>query len=307
MRDVRGYLMIMVAAMFWGCSATVAKILLDQQVETILIVQTRVFFSALVLLLFYLFFKPHILRVKARDLWRFALLGVVGVAGSNVTYYFTIKQSTVATAIILQYTAPLFVMGYTTLAGEERFTALKLVAALVSLLGCFLAVGAYDTTVLKLNGPGLASGVGSMVSFAFLNIYSRHVLQRYNVWTTTFYAISAASLFWLIVNPPWKIVAQSASAHAWIGLVVLAVISILVPHSMYFAGMQYVAASRAVITSTLEPVIAIASAAVFLSEVLHPVQIIGAVMVVSAIFLLQVKREEERITFPVAAMDSDAP
>lgn len=307
MRDVRGYLLIMVAAIFWGCSATVAKILLNQQVETILIVQTRVLFSALLLLLFYLFFKPQILHVKARDLWRFALLGVVGVAGSNVTYYFTIKQTTVATAIILQYTAPLFVMGYTTWAGEERFTALKLVAALISLSGCLLAVGAYDRAVLKLNGPGLVSGVGSMVSFAFLNIYTRHILQRYNVWTTTFYAISSASVFWLFVNPPWRIIAQSPPADVWGGLAVLAVISILVPHSMYFAGMRYVSASRAVITSTLEPVVAIASAALFLAEGLHPVQMIGGFMVVSAIFLLQWKREEETIGTPVAVQGSDAP
>ena len=80
--------------------------------------------------------------------------------------------------------------------------------------------------------------------------------------------------------------------------------SILVPHSLYFAGMQYVVASRAIITSTLEPVVAMASAAVFLTEGLHPVQVVGALMVVSTILLLQVRREEERIRIPVAARDA---
>jgi drug/metabolite transporter (DMT)-like permease len=295
MRDVKGYLMIMAAASFWGCSATAAKLLLNQHVDTILIVQTRVTFSALLLLLFYLLFKPNILRVKLNDLWRFALLGVLGVAGSNFTYYFTIKESTVATAIILQYAAPLLVMAYTTLVGEERFTTLKLVAAVVSLAGCFLAVGAYDTSALKLSGAGLMSGIGSMLSFAFLNIYTRHVLQRYNVWTMTFYAIAFASLFWLIVNPPWTLIAQSPSSGAWGGLAVLAIISILIPHSLYFAGMQYVVASRAIITSTLEPVIAMMSAALFLAELLQPLQLVGTVLVIGAIVLLQLRKEEETI------------
>ena len=106
MSEVKGYLMIMAAAACWGVSATAAKFFLNQHVETILIVQMRVTVSALVLLLFYLFLKPHLLRVRLHDLWWFALLGVIGVAGANFTYYFTIKESTVATAIILQYTAP---------------------------------------------------------------------------------------------------------------------------------------------------------------------------------------------------------
>jgi len=305
MRDVKGYLMIMAAAIFWGCSATAAKLLLNQHVDTILIVQTRVTFSALLLLLFYLLFKPNILRVKLNDLWRFALLGVLGVAGSNFTYYFTIKESTVATAIILQYTAPLLVMAYTTLVGEERFTTLKLVAAMVSLAGCFLAVGAYDTSTLRLSGAGLISGIGSMFSFAFLNVYTRHVLQRYNVWTMTFYAIAFASLFWLIVNPPWTVITQSPSSGAWGGLAVLAIISILIPHSLYFAGMQYVVASRAIITSTLEPVIAMMSAALFLAELLQPFQLMGAVLVIGAIMLLQLRKEEETIKGPITAHNAN--
>lgn len=293
MRDVKGYLMIMGAATLWGVSATVAKFLLNQNVETILIVQTRVTFSAVLLMLFYFIFKRHLLRAALNDLWKFALLGVIGVAGANFTYYFTIKESTVATAIILQYTAPLFVMAYTTVVGTEKFTSLKFVAAIVSLAGCVLAVGAYDSRVLKLSTAGLMSGIGSMLCFAFLSIFTRHILQRYNVWTMTVYSFVFASLFWLAINPPAMIVEQSPSASAWGGLLVLAIISVLVPHSLFFAGMRHVVASRAVITSTLEPVVAMTSAAVFLGELLQSLQVMGAVLVVGAILLLQLRGEND--------------
>ena len=209
MRDLKGYFMIMGAATLWGLSATMAKALLNQQLATILIVQTRVTFSCLLLLGFYLVFQRGVLRVSVRDLWRFALLGIVGVAGANFTYYFTIKESTVATGILIQYTAPLLVMGYAAMAGEEEFTLLKLTAALCSLLGCFLAVGGYDLTVLKITPVGLISGIGSVFSFAFLNIFTRRVLALYNMWTVTFYSIAFASLFWMVLNPPWKIAAGS--------------------------------------------------------------------------------------------------
>lgn len=290
--------MIMGAATFWGVSATAAKFLLNRHVETILIVQTRVTISALILVLFYLVARPHLLRVRWRDLWRFALLGVIGVSGANFTYYFTIKESTVATAIILQYTAPLVVMAYATFAGEERFTSLKLLAAILSLAGCFLAVGAYDSGVLKLPFIGLVSGVGSMVCFAFLSVYTRHLLRRFNIWSMTVYSFIFASLFWLAINPPGAIAAQSPSGETWGGLAVLAVISVLIPHSLFFAGMQYIVASRAIITSTLEPVVAMASAAIVLGEFLHPIQVLGAALVVSAIVVLQMKREDAELAPP---------
>lgn len=304
MRGVKGYLMIMGAATFWGVSATVAKLLLNRHVETVLIVQMRVTVSAFLLVLFYLLAKPHFLHVRWRDLWRFALLGIIGVSGANFTYYFTIKESTVATAIILQYTAPLFVLAYTRVVHEEKFTTLKVCAAVLSLVGCFLAVGAYDPGVLKLSMAGLLSGVGSMVCFAFLSVYTRHLLQRSDIWTMTAYSFVFASLFWLVINPPAMIIAQSPSAATWGGLFALGIISVLIPHSLFFAGMRHVVASRAVITSTLEPVVAMATAAMFLGEFLRPVQVIGAVLVVGAIVLLQVKREEESIAAPLGDVNA---
>ncbi len=291
MKEVRGYLMILGAALFWGISATGAKSLLNQDLDTVLLVQARVSFTFLLLVAFFALFKRDVLKTRMSDAWKFALIGVIGVAGSNFTYYFTIKESTVATGILIQYTAPLLVMGYAALTKEETITGVKVIAALLSLVGCFLAVGGYDPTVLSITPMGLITGIGSVLCFAFLNIYTRHVLSFSNMWTLTVYSIGFAALFWMVVNPPWNIVAQSPPPDVWGALVVLAVVSILIPHSLYFSGLRYVVPSRAIITSTFEPIVAIVTAAWFLNEFLEPVQIIGAMVVLAAIVLLQVRRE----------------
>ena len=156
MKELRGYVMILGSAVFWGTSATAAKALFNQQLDTVLVVQARVTVSIALLLLFYLFFRRDFLRMDPRELWKFALLGCIGVAGTNYTYYFTIKETTVATAILIQYTAPLLVMLYAVWSGEERFTSAKVVAVVLSLGGCFLAVGAYDTGSAPDHAPGSA-------------------------------------------------------------------------------------------------------------------------------------------------------
>lgn len=299
MTEFRGYIMILGAAVLWGASATVAKFLLNRQIDTIILVQTRVTFSCLLLLIFFLLFRRDVLLVPLHDLWQFALLGVIGVAGSNFTYYFTIRESTVATAILIQYTAPLLVLAYATLSREESVSWVKVAAALVSLGGCFLAVGAYDAQVLRITPIGLVSGLGSVICFSFLNIHTRRLLAHYNVWTVVFYSIAFASLFWLLINPPHLVIAENFTGEVWIFLVVLAIISILIPHSLYFAGLKHIVASRAIITSTFEPIVAILTAALFLGELLEGVQVIGAVLVISAILLLQTRRESAAPAIPV--------
>jgi drug/metabolite transporter (DMT)-like permease len=288
----RGNFMILGAASLWGVSATAAKVLFKYQLDTVLVVQARVTVSFILLLLFAAAFRREIMRTGIRDLWKFALLGCIGVAGTNFSYYYAIRESTVATAILIQYTAPLLVMGYEVWRGHERLSGIKIGAAILSLAGCFLAVGGYDSGVLKLTPLALLAGIGSIIGFAFMTVFTRDVLKSQNVWTMTFYSIGFAALFWLVQNPPWAIPAEIPSSGTLLPLAVLAVVSLLIPHSLFFSGLRWVPPSRAIITSTIEPIVAIGSAALVLGEYLQPLQILGAVVVIGAIVVLQFHPEE---------------
>jgi drug/metabolite transporter (DMT)-like permease len=210
MKDLKGYLMIMGAAVLWGISATIAKVLINQHVETLLIVQSRVTFSCLLLLFICLLFKRDDLKVRLSESWRFALLGILGVAGANFTYYFAIKETTVATAILIQYTAPLAVMGYAAATREEHLSSIKIVAAGLSLLGCFLAVGAYNPTTVRITPLGLLSAVASAVCFP--EPVPRHLVTRYNL--RRWHLFVLASLFWLLVVSECLEQHQSGQ-HGW--------------------------------------------------------------------------------------------
>lgn len=292
MNNLTGYFFIIAAACFWGAAATLAKFLLNSELDTLLLVQARVSFSFLVLVVLYALFARHLLRVRRADLGRFALLGILGLAGANFTYYYTIKESSVATGITIQYTAPLFVMAYEVLRKEERFTLVKLAAALLALAGCIGVVTGFTFRSLHISSLGLLTGIGSIASFAFLTIISRHLVARYSAWTVTFYSIAFASLFWFVVNAPRSVLPPIPTAGLWISLFVLAMISVLIPNLLFTAGLRTVVPSRAVITSTLEPVVAMFTAAAFIGEPLGATQLLGSFLVIAAIILLQWKREE---------------
>jgi DME family drug/metabolite transporter len=191
----------------------------------------------------------------------------------------------------MQYTAPLLVMGYAAWAGEEKLTVAKVVAACVAVAGCLLAVGGPGAAVGSMTRAGFISGALSSVTFGFMTVYTRHLLQRFAVWTVTVYSLGAASLFWMLVNPPWAIAAHSPGVAMWWALAGMGMISVLIPHSLYFSGLRHVVASRAIIVSTLEPIVAMTSAAVVVGEGISLMQGAGAALVLGAIITLQVRRE----------------
>jgi drug/metabolite transporter (DMT)-like permease len=283
--------MVAGAALCWGLSATAAKVLLTTSVDTILLVQTRATFAAIVLAAIMLVFRRDLMRVRLRELGRISLLGLIGVAGANFTYYYAIREGSVSTAIVMQYTAPLLVMGYATWTGEERLTVSKVLAGCVAVAGCVLAVGGIGAAVGAMTRNGLISGILSSVTFGFMTVYTRHLLQRNNVWTVTLYSLAAASVFWIVVNPPWAIAARNPATLTWVALAGMGLISVLIPHSLYFSGLRHVVASRAIIVSTLEPIIAMTSAAIIVGEALSGAQAAGAGLVIAAIIMLQIRRE----------------
>ncbi len=287
--DLRGYLNIAVATIFWGISATIAKFLFKHEVDLLALVQMRSTLSFVVLFLILFIFKREYLKISVDDLRHFVLLGVVGVAGSNFTYYFTLNEINVATAIIMQYTAPVLVVFYGILSRNEKITGIKIISAFVSLLGCSLVVRIFDVEFLNLSKIGIISGVASSFCWAFFNIYGKKVGTRYNIWGSLTFVLMFAGVFWLFFNPPWKVL--NYSSNDWLVFFIFSMLSVLIPYFFYFSGLKSISPSSAIITSTLEPVVAIASAWIIVGEKLSLIQILGAILVLTSVVLLQIKRD----------------
>lgn len=287
MKHLKGYLAISAAACLWGVAATVAKFLFNQQYEPLILVQMRVTISFAVLFIFFLVTNRRLLIFRMKDIPLFFTAGILGVAGSNYFYYAAIKETNVSTSILVQYTAPVMVMIYATFVQKERITAAKVSALVLSVFGIFLAIGAYDPDVLQGTRYGITLALLAAVSFSIFNISGKMLTQRYAVWTGLIYLFGSAALFWSFINTPVEIISAGYSPEDWGVFATIAVISILLPYSLYYYGLHHIQSSKAIIISTLEPVVAIVSEWLFLGGTMGPVQFIGAFLVLTAIILLQ--------------------
>ena len=225
-----------------------------------------------------------------KDLIQCLVLGMLGVAASNYFYYVAIQKTSVAIAIILQYTAPVWVLIYVVARRQQRLSLQKVAAVLVAVAGIALTIGIVGNgslSALRIDTYGLIAALLASFSFAFYNVGGHQILARYDRWRVLVWTLGSAAVFWLLVNPPWKVMAQHYTPAQWGFLFVFSMISVLGSFSLYFLGLQFLEPTRAIIASCLEPVFSILLAAVLLGEGVRPVQTVGIVLVLSAIVIVQ--------------------
>ncbi len=306
---VRGYLYIASAAFLWGVAATLGRAAFTgrllpkgqalRPIDPLILSQSRTTFSFIVLMVALVLLRGwKRLRLPVSDFRRMFVLGIFGVAASNYLYYLAIQKTNVATAIILQYTAPILVLLYTVARGLQKPTVQRISAVGLAVTGIALVIGIFGSSGFRLDAIGVIAALGAAFSFAFYNVGGHSILARYDRWTVLLYVIFSASLFWIVVNPPWKIAAAHYSVDQWLFLLVFSLISVLAPFSLYFAGLQHLEPTRAIVVSCLEPVFSIVIAAVALGEVMRPLQTFGIVLVLVAIVVVQLpdRRLHEEIT-----------
>jgi len=263
-------------------------------IEPVILSQTRTTFSLLVLLPILVGRRGwRRIKLPTADLIQCLILGMLGVAASNYFYYFAIQKTSVAVAIILQYTAPVWVLLYVVARGQQRLSLQRVIAVVVALAGIALTIGMVGThSGLRLDTYGVLAGMAASFSFAFYNVGGHRILMRYDRWRVLVWTLASAALFWLLYNPPWKVVAVHYRAAQWGFLLVFSMLSVLGPFSLYFLGLQYLEPTRAIIASCLEPVFSILLAATLLGEALRPIQTLGIILVLAAIVIVQLPGRE---------------
>ncbi len=293
--SARGYVYIATATFLWGISATLGRAAFTGRlggnlrgIDPLILSQSRTTFSFFVFLLVLLLRRGwRRLLLPRADFGRMLLLGIVGVAASNYFYYLAIQRTNVTTAIIVQYTAPVWVLLYMVVRGFQRATLPRVAGVVLAVLGIALVIGLFGPGSIRLDAIGVIAALLAALSFALYNIGGHSLLSRYDHWTALLYVTLGASALWIVVNPPWKIVAAHYAGEVWLFLVVFSLVSVLAPFSFYFAAMQYLDPTRAIVVSCLEPVFAILIAAIALGEIVGSLQAVGIVLVLTAIVVVQ--------------------
>lgn len=256
--------------------------------------------SALVLLVLYLaVFRRGDLRVARKDLPFFAVFGVGGLAMVHFTYFKTISIThNPATAILLEYLAPVLVLIVSVAFLSHRLTWALPVGVALSVTGCALVVGALGGSGLSIPPSGVAWGLASAVFFALYSLMGSVAARRFPPYTTLVWGLFFASAFWLLVLGPKPVFALFAETKTALAVLFIAVVSTIIPFAAFLTALKSIPPTNATVTSTVEPVLAALGAFLLFGKALTPVQILGGLLVIAAIAVVQLPERRPQPILP---------
>jgi DME family drug/metabolite transporter len=288
---VRGYAQVAAAAVLWGTIGLAARSIFAAGLTPLQAAAWRATGAFVLLLVLSLALNPSALRVERRDIPLLAAYAAVSVAGFMTIYFTAIGLTTVATAAVLLYTAPAWVVLMARALFGEPMTPMKTATVGLTFAGCALVVGAIGPGAVRLTPAGLLAGLGAGLTYALYSIFGKTALRRLSPLTTVVYTLGFGALFLLAATrglPPLPAASLAPLGYVIVGPTAMA-------YLLYIGGLRWVEAGRASIVATLEPVVAALGGALVLREPFGAAQWIGAALVIGGVVLVQAEGLARRV------------
>ena len=208
-------------------------------------------------------------------------LVVVGQTGLSVGILCSVQYIPVSLAILIMYIYPALVFIIESVSLRERFFGKRAINCISAFIGLILVLGA---SFHSLDWRGIAFASLACVSTTILMLAMRSARQHVNEVAIILWGNSGSLPVMVIL---WSLlggIALPSTQLAWMALAAGACFFVLA-FSGYSVSMRYISAGRAAMIYNIEPLVAIIAAVFILHEVLAPLQMIGASLVIAAVIV----------------------
>jgi len=224
-----------------------------------------------------------------------ALLIISGVAmGFNwILLFEAYNYTTVATATLCYYLAPIFVIVASPILLKEKLTLKQIICVIVALIGMVFVSGVLEISISITETRGIIFGIGAAVLYASVIMLNK-VIKDITAYDKTILQLAAAATV-LIPYCAFTIDFTTLQADG-MAIAMLLVVGILhtgIAYAMYFGAIKELKTQTAAILSYIDPVVAVLLSAVLLKEGLGITGFVGAVLVLGSTLVSSVSLKKE--------------
>lgn len=281
--------LIALTASTFALGSTLIRYAYDAGAGTLTIVMTRTTVATVGLALV-LGLARAPCRLDRRERWAAPFIGLF-MAGYSGAFYMGMEYMPVALTVVTFYTYPLITGLYGWLAGKERFGAAGAVALPLAFFGLVLAL---DVSGGSFNLVGAAWAMLGALGFSAVLILSGQLLpQRSDTRPRTLVMLATASAACIVVTLASGEIWFPTTALGWSGLIGSALCyAVAMTSILFFAAV--LGATRVAVVMNVEPIASLVLTFLILGERLRPMQFVGVLLVVAAIFLFRPRRAPVR-------------
>ncbi|MGN0443591.1 MAG: DMT family transporter [Acutalibacteraceae bacterium] len=205
------------------------------------------------------------------------------------------NYTTVATATLCYYTAPIIVIILSPFALKEKLTVKKGLCVAFSLIGMVLVSGVFrQSTDMSGNGLGILCGLGAAVLYAAVILLNKrlHDIGAYDKTIVQLFAASIVILPYTLLKE--TVVKSDVTVKTVTILLIVGVIHTGLSYALYFGSMEKLSAQTVSLMSYIDPIVALVLSALLLREHMGIAEIIGAVLILGSTVVGEVDFGKEK-------------
>ena len=309
-----GLLFAVGSAFTFGMSGPFAKSLMVAGWSPMAAVTARLAGGALVMAVFATIVKPDWIREARRHARVVIAYGLVPIAGAQLCYYNAVSHLSVGVALLLEYTAPILVVGWIWATTRRRPRGMTLAGVGLAVAGIVLVLDILSGAA-HVNAIGVAWALAAAICAACYFMMSDEVTaDGSGLSSITLSAgglvVGAVAVGLLGVSGvmPLTFTANDAAVAGltvpwWVPVIVLGVVSTAIAYTLGISGVARLRPSFASLVGLGEVLFAVLSAWVLIGEAVTLTQAVGGVVVLLGLGLA---RQGDRRTEVTAATWPDA-
>ena len=292
----RAEIFLITAAFGFAAGGVAAKVLREADLDAFRLTQIRITSAALILLIIALIKGKKQLYAKRSEIKDLVLFGVIGIAVVNSFYYFALKYLYVSVALIIEFTAPIWIALYLRFVKKKNISRTAWIGIICAFLGLVLISQIWSGK--SLHPLGVIVAILDALALAYYFLTADHLGQNRSSLSLTTWGMGIASIFWAIALPwwnfPFEFLTQSFSlsgelsgysAPGWALILWIVVTATVIPYLLTVAAIRELSASTSSVIAMLEPIIAGVIAWWLLNEAFTNIQLIGCAAVLVGVYL----------------------
>jgi drug/metabolite transporter (DMT)-like permease len=295
---MRGFTMVLVAALLWGVTGAVAQSLLQHyHFTTEWLVSARLLISGAALILMSLASEKrqnvwNIIRSGA-DFGRLLIFAIFGLLAVQYTYFVAVELGNAATATLLQYLGPVFLTAYIVLRNRQLPSVAQMLALFLALLGTFFLITNGNPVNLSISTGAVVWGLISAVTLAFYTLYPKGLLERWGATVVLGWGMLIGGITLILSSQPWQATGQIWTLQSVLTIGFLVVFGTLIAFYLYLDSMRFILPSEASILLSAEPLSAVVATVVWLQVPFGMYEWLGAFCIVCTVFALANHKEKK--------------
>jgi len=272
---------LLIAVLIWGTNISVTKTALAE-ISPLAFNSIRFVIAPTLLLALARLIDGDI--AVPRRVWpMMALTGVLGHFAHQMFFVLGMARTTATNTALLLAVTPIFVGLIGVATGSERLRRSNWLGILLSFAGIFLVIGT--------QGSGLQVGqqtlmgdllvLGCVVLWALYIVLSKDLVQRTSALKAAAWTMACGAPLIVLAGlnefraQDW----HAVSMGSWLGLGYSTVFSLAASYAIWNTGVRKVGSARVAVYSYLTPLVTVVFSALFLGEVMRPLQAVGGLAV----------------------------